>query len=362
MQMGFLSYGYAMYLTVYFVLTIRYNLPEKFIATYLESFMHFSVLGFALVSAILNVVWEFANQGIPVCWVSGYPAGCIEGKDSPYPCLRGDGYQKFGRWVIIYPTFLFFSVIFVCLAIVVWTVYRRKQMTERFMFRGTVEHNSLNNSNVAVGNVRVEFTAREQSRRSVVNRSTVGGPPNSFTEKMDTVVTQCLLYGINFTIFFFGFGFQGMLVVTNKRDLFTTWFPVLVLNAVFLPLQGLFNFLIFLRPRYNQWRQKEPLATRLWALKNALWNPSRSYRSMAASVRYANREAGARSGGSDVHSSSIPQKNTSTAEASSQMNTDLKGHPCDTQLAHENEENQEVSVAKAEVRLGETLSAGNTEG
>jgi hypothetical protein len=46
-----------------------------------------------------------------------------------------------------------------------------------------------------------------------------------------------------------------------------------VLIATFVPSQGFFNFLVFIRPRYCAVRRNFPACSRWWALSEAVWNP-----------------------------------------------------------------------------------------
>jgi hypothetical protein len=45
------------------------------------------------------------------------------------------------------------------------------------------------------------------------------------------------------------------------------------LSSLFAPLQGLFNFLIFIRPRYGAVRREFPQSSRFWSLYHAVWHP-----------------------------------------------------------------------------------------
>jgi hypothetical protein len=46
-----------------------------------------------------------------------------------------------------------------------------------------------------------------------------------------------------------------------------------VVVVIFVPTQGFFNFLIFIRPRYAHRRHCCPQESRWWALCKAVWNP-----------------------------------------------------------------------------------------
>jgi hypothetical protein len=49
---------------------------------------------------------------------------------------------------------------------------------------------------------------------------------------------------------------------------------IYVLYSICFPLQGFFNFIIFIRPRYSGLRRNFPQNTRWWALWQAVWSPT----------------------------------------------------------------------------------------
>ncbi len=57
-----------------------------------------------------------------------------------------------------------------------------------------------------------------------------------------------------------------------QREQESDIYGLLVLVAITLPLQGFLNVLIYLRPRYLQWRRLLPMRSRLWAVKQCLTN------------------------------------------------------------------------------------------
>jgi hypothetical protein len=48
-------------------------------------------------------------------------------------------------------------------------------------------------------------------------------------------------------------------------------YPLMILNAFFAPLQGLFNMMVFLRPKYLKWRHEYPEESRFWVTKRAIF-------------------------------------------------------------------------------------------
>jgi hypothetical protein len=51
-------------------------------------------------------------------------------------------------------------------------------------------------------------------------------------------------------------------------------FQIYVLYSICFPLQGFFNFIIFIRPRYSGLRRHFPQNTRRWALWQSVWSPT----------------------------------------------------------------------------------------
>jgi hypothetical protein len=47
--------------------------------------------------------------------------------------------------------------------------------------------------------------------------------------------------------------------------------PLLVLQSIFLPSEGLFNAMVFFRPRFMATRNKYPKQTRIWHLRRSIY-------------------------------------------------------------------------------------------
>jgi hypothetical protein len=48
-------------------------------------------------------------------------------------------------------------------------------------------------------------------------------------------------------------------------------YPIMVLNAIFAPLQGFLNLVVYIRPKYLKWRHEYPRETRLWTVRRAIF-------------------------------------------------------------------------------------------
>ena len=256
-QFGFMSYSYSACLCIYFVLAIRYNVKEALLARYVEPIMHTVVLSFVLFTAICAQVKGYANENIPVCWVGTSPPLCDVLPN--IQCIRGESYRDFVRWAITYPVWIESGSIFACLLTVMWTVIEKRKSSARFVFQEQ-------------GNTVTSVIQRQTSR--------------TFDAQTRSVVVQCLLYCFSFTNGIFWQTFQLTLQFRKTEGLFQQWFFVVALSIILFPLQGFFNFIVFIRPGYLHMRSQYPERSRWTSLKYAIWDPCRRRRtSLSASQR-----------------------------------------------------------------------------
>jgi hypothetical protein len=57
----------------------------------------------------------------------------------------------------------------------------------------------------------------------------------------------------------------------EELEMVSKIYPLMILNAFFAPLQGLFNMMVFLRPKYLKWRHEYPEESRCWVTKRAIF-------------------------------------------------------------------------------------------
>ena len=252
-QLGSLSYVYSMCLTIYFVLTIRYNVRKQVIATYVEPVMHFAIWSFGIVSSIMNVTGTYGNPGIPTCWVATVPQYCDIFPEVFGECIRGEGWVDFGLWTMVLPNFIETLVILVCLGMVIWTVWQKRRASSRFVFGRTSALSARPSSRPQSGNSNNGSSQDHGNNSSNNNNNNATMTPMERQAKQ--VIVQCLLYAFNFLNSNLWQNYMGwcMWKIHDRRDPFDRY-PLLVLNMIFYPLQGFCNFLIFVRPRYLQWR------------------------------------------------------------------------------------------------------------
>jgi hypothetical protein len=128
-QWGFGAFAYGAWLSVYYVLTIRYNVQEAFFCRYIEPIIHSSVFavyfGTALAASILGLM---NPTGHGTCWIVPFPLLC---SSFAIPCMRGQHYKAAVLWMIMVPSCISVAVILVCLSLVAATVCEQRHTVRK---------------------------------------------------------------------------------------------------------------------------------------------------------------------------------------------------------------------------------------
>jgi len=101
---------------------------------------------------------------------------------------------------------------------------------------------------------------------------------NPQSKRTRKAIVQCLLYGVTFvnTTLWAQLNFWLMragIIHPQSKDDSHDFFWIQALAILFLPLQGFFSFLIFIRLRYLSTREKHPTNGRWFAFRESIWNP-----------------------------------------------------------------------------------------
>jgi hypothetical protein len=100
-------------------------------------------------------------------------------------------------------------------------------------------------------------------------------PVESQTRRVQTVAVQAALYVLAFIL---NYTWTTALRIIGANERYWTdeyeseLFGLLVMQAIFLPCQGVFNVIVFSRPRYWRIRKKFPDQSRIWAFRMALFD------------------------------------------------------------------------------------------
>jgi hypothetical protein len=130
------AYIYAVSVSIYFLLIIRYKMSDKTVSKYIEPWMHFAAIswGYGLTWYVWSKELFNPTPFLHLCWMGSLPLGCtyIPGLD----CVRGDNLADYTRNLYIIPNFIVFGCLLLSLAIVIITIRRQLVRNVQYAFRG----------------------------------------------------------------------------------------------------------------------------------------------------------------------------------------------------------------------------------
>lgn len=231
-------------LQIVYLLTIKYNWNETQIKKY-EPHM----VGFALFSGfgtgIAAWVMDLYNPSGWNCWITTYPSGCTQSFEinrgssdlEATDCIRGDNAQIY-QFAFFYAP-LWAGVLFII--IVMCMIWKSVEKTER-------------------RSARKSFRSLESSLRS-------GRDIQGSTSQLQLVLTpkvkkQCILYAMGFfVVWSFPTLVRFIQIIGGKPPAVFT-----PLAAFFIGSQGLWNSMIYFRPKYSALTEEKYWWGKVWTL------------------------------------------------------------------------------------------------
>lgn len=228
LQLYVLSVLYNGCLTLHYLLVVRYGWKEPKLKK-IEPWMHAFSLMFGIGTAIFGaVIGAYHNAGTS-CWFAP-------------PAANYNAY----RWAFMYgPIWVTIPFTFYSMAMMFWTVRKQEKAVEQYMQRG------------------------EQGARS------------KYSKKVAVQATfYCSVFLLTWS---FGTVNRFTQLVGGKVP-----FPLRILQSFFAPLQGFFNCLVYLRPKYVAYRKKYPEMSTCELIKNTvLWTKLSRRFSSITSTRWS---------------------------------------------------------------------------
>ena len=254
---GFLTNGaavssaiYNASLTFYYLVTIRYGWTESRVRK-VEPCLHFVPMLIGWGTAIPGLPLELYNPTPGRCFISDYPMGCAA-PNSTVPCQRGanDATSR------IFMLLIWVFSVFVFLVIAMVMIYRK--LAEIDQAATNHREGSSPSSFLETSSSSKSFRERTWSRWS--NKVASGGRSKRTLNRLQhQFATQAFLYCL---VFFFTWIFQGVTAALLQNFAGTSnpiYLPFAILMAIFSPLQGFWNFFIYVRPRYLRYRREQRL-------------------------------------------------------------------------------------------------------
>lgn len=224
---GRASVLYSACVGIYFLLVIKYGWKEPLLKR-LELWMHVvnNTVGWAI--GIAGFPLKLYNPFLTNCSIQPSPLGCTQSykatPEQPANCIRGDNatiFQFATWWSIIWASLI---VMAGCLAAVYWFIYSTERKVTRY-----------------------DFTLSQVSGSSSSHRSQNFRKSRKFAKQ---AVLYCSFFLLSFIFLLVG-NVQGQFAPERQH------FVVVCLAATLYPLQGFFNCIIYLRPRYLTFQSQQ---------------------------------------------------------------------------------------------------------
>ncbi|CAJ1941053.1 unnamed protein product [Cylindrotheca closterium] len=264
-------------LSIYFLLTTRYGMKNATIAKRIEPLMHIVALGYPIGTAIVGAGMGIYGEraGAASCYVRSYDKSSASDQD-----------EKSTTDAVMY---MFFAIpvltVFICLVFNNISIYLFVRHYTRKCSSKEGKDPAPANTNVSFGWSERSALPMQSSQGSSRNASTTNQPTTrqhrrnndkrstrklaSQSQRLQLVCSQAFLFVLAFVLCHTWNVAMEILQgsVQNRADeteMMMKYYPLAVVQATLLPLQGLFNMIIFLRPKYLMLRLEFPIEGRLW--------------------------------------------------------------------------------------------------
>lgn len=263
-QFGFSAHLYSAALSFYFLATIRHGTREIAFAKKYERWIHGAIFVWSIATAIVGMaldVFHLSDIG-PGCWVSGV----IFGECTGFRC-----WAELIAWILGgIPLVLSFFSILINNLLLYFYVRQTVREGQRKALENERRLTSYGNHNE--GQEGPVDGAKEKS--GLNKKSSVLASSEKQWKRVREVGKQSFLY-----VGAYLFSYTWTIVKQNldaqqferSPGSGTYLLPLSILQAMFLPAQGLFNALIFFRPKYKQARRRHAEQSKLWSARRAVF-------------------------------------------------------------------------------------------
>jgi len=252
MQFGVGCTLYNAALSIYFLLTIRYNIDEKAMARY-EKWFHIVPIGIAGLSSVACLMLNVYNFSGRACWIGASPFGC---KGSSIPCERGEN-EFLLRWLFLG---IWLVVIMIVMMVCMGLIYIKVRQTEtnllRYNFiynlRKKQEHARRVEERKNSADDNVIKSSLKKLRISMSRKSSLNEEEKLARKKSRRIAQHALAYcGAFFVTWVWSIISR---VLENKTGRIP--FGLFVITSFFSASQGIFTYLVFEHRRKGKDTQK----------------------------------------------------------------------------------------------------------
>jgi len=238
---------YTLFLTHYFLQRVKYKLTPAQFARKMECRISTFIWLFSVIGGLVGLVKGYFNpspQG-SLCMMIGKPLSC--NSDPTNDCVRGEYANLASLFLVVLPFALSFAMVVINLARFTFHVYQQEQMfepTNQEPISGREGEVGINGTSSAAD---VEIIIRDEVSRKV---------PYSLAKQ--SLVQSSLYIAAFFICYFAPIVIMIMSALGITRSAWLRWFV-----TIFWPMGGLFNILIYTRPKVSCYKDSNPEYSRL---------------------------------------------------------------------------------------------------
>jgi len=208
-------------LALSYLLMVRYEWSEHKLRK-IQPVLLYLPFSVCLISTIIPLFLDAYNYtGTWFCWIAPYPLECGE-EDSEVECERGGTYKSLFLWLCMLPVAMSNIVIIGSMFMLYRTVKQQEQAIGEFQSNGGAKNGESNSKRVAM---------------------------------------QGIFFVGAFLITYFFYYIAGAIYMVGVAPPKPAWLYLTV--SFFLPLQGFFNLLVYVRPKVSKYLKENPDAS-LW--------------------------------------------------------------------------------------------------
>ena len=264
---------YNSMLCMYYLAVIKYNKNEEYIRVKLEPFLHGVPIVLSLVGAISTLAMQSFNASSTYCFVAKDPPYCgrevVEGVEIVIPCRSGEA-SKILFSIFAAKNYIVLPIIIAAtMTIMHLEVLKNKKKLSKYgvgALRANLNTNVVrnvnleangeqdgNNTTTSASSILSRFKSSVQflipSNRSTSQQSAIpGARSRSYKAKKKQsriIVHKALAYTIAYFVTYTFPLITSVQYFAGKE----TSFALSMLSSIFYPLQGFFNFLVFVYPK-----------------------------------------------------------------------------------------------------------------
>jgi hypothetical protein len=263
-QLGIASPLYNGALSVYLLLLLRYNWTPRQMARRLEPWMHGIIILYSLLGASLGLILDFYSPN-----ESGQ---CANSKGAD----EGLAHDIFDWTFAVIPLWLTLGIATASMATVYFTVKNQEdKMEKRYKFHGLARkreqgrqslqskrfkeesHSQAQTTDTSTSaNQRTDVESHQQLQSSILSSSMSALPRRQ--RESERILLISVLYTVSFYLTYGLYTVYSVINLTmglqNMSD--SGLYALSITILTFLPLQGFFNSLVYLFPRFQRWKRK----------------------------------------------------------------------------------------------------------